>query len=129
MILTEDYVYCDKLSSLQKIFDETEDRIDGLNERMDEISVTEERLQRLTEVAEEQINDFKVLGKVSTAKKKEGASSKKSMKAGSSSITPSLKESVRSLKEKGWTNEEIASSLRISEDTVDLILDVPSDDE
>jgi len=117
----------DKLSSLQKIFDETESRIDDLNDRIDEISGTEERLQRLTEKAENQIDDLRVLGKSSGTKRKESSAAKS--KGGKGGLTPALKSSVRSLKERGWKNEEIADNLGIAEDLVELILEAPSSDD
>ena len=71
----------------------------------------------------------RVLGKSGVSKRKESPAAKSKAGKSTASLTPSLRARVRSLKEKGWTNEEIAENLSINEDMVELILEVPSDDD
>ncbi|MBP5359851.1 MAG: hypothetical protein J6Y69_11810, partial [Treponema sp.] len=115
----------DKLSSLQQILDETEERMDALNETKSGIQGAEERLQELAKSADKQIAVLQNISRSNVAKKKK--EQEKSKKG--TGITPQLRDNVKELKRRHWTNEEIANSLGISEEAVELILEIPSDDE
>ena len=116
----------DKLSSLQQILDETEERMDTLNETKTGILGIEERLQKLAKNADKQIGVLQMITRNNVSKKKKDL--EKASKNGGG-ITPQKRENVRELKRMGWTNEQIAESVGLSEEAVELILEIPSDDE
>jgi len=119
----------DKLSSLQQILDETEERIAELNETRDEISSTEERLTKLAEQADRQIDVLHDIAKKDVQGKKGGEGSRAKKKSTSASLTPQIRDRVRALKKRyNWTNQEIAENCGISESEVELILELPGEE-
>jgi chromosome segregation ATPase len=119
----------DKLSSLQQILDETEQRIDELNETREGISNVEERLQRLSNNADKQIDLLKDISKTAPKKKSGKAGTAEKTKPSGGGTPPRVREEVRQLKLRKWTNEQIASNLNLSLDAVELILEMSDDDE
>ncbi|MDO4506316.1 MAG: hypothetical protein Q4B64_05160, partial [Spirochaetales bacterium] len=102
------------------IMREVDSRIDQINDSKDGIIATEQRLQKLYTDGEKQLE---LLHAVAS----KGASVKKS-KAGSNFISPQVRSNVISLKAQGWTNAEIAKSLNLEENAVQLILEVGTDE-
>ena len=110
----------DKVNSLKDIMMEVDSRINEINDSKNGIIATEERLQKLYTDGEKQLE---LLHAVAS----KGAAGKKG-KTGSNYISPQVRSNVVSLKAQGWTNAEIAKSLNIEENIVQLILEVGTDE-
>ncbi|MBQ1660916.1 MAG: hypothetical protein II054_00305, partial [Treponema sp.] len=106
-----------------------EERIAELNETRNEISGTEERLTKLAEQADHQIDVLHDIAKKDVQGKKGGEGSKSKKKSASASLTPQIRDRVRALKKRyNWTNQEIAENCGISESEVELILELPGEE-
>ena len=110
----------DKISSLQSIIKEVESQMDGIENSKKGFTATEERLQKLYNDTENQINLLHSISMKDTGKKKSSSSS--------SGISPQTRASVISLKKRGWDNSEIARSLKIEENLVSVILELGTDE-
>ena len=110
----------DKITSLQSLIDDAEERIAKIKDSRDGILNTEVRLQKLYSDADSKL---KLLHDI-TAKE---VGSKPSAVTGSN-ITPQLKSNVIKLKKDGWKNAEIAKRLKIEENIVNLILEMGTDE-
>ena len=104
----------EKLSSLENILAETENRIESIAKSKDSIAKTEQRLQEVSKEAQGQI---KLFGDLIRADKQR----KSSNEAGAPPI--GVRENVIKLAHQGWKPDEIARSLNITLGEVELILD------
>ena len=112
------------LSDLKKII--AAKRIEEVNASREEIELIEERIHEISANADEQLRTLQTLAKANTPKK--SAASKGRSSAGGAT-TPQVKEAVRNLKvQKGWSNKEIAQTLKITENEVALILELADTD-
>jgi chromosome segregation ATPase len=111
----------DKITSLHKLVEETEEKIRLINESKSNFSGTEVRLQELNKNVDEKLGLLKTISVERERKNKNVAAS--------SSITPKLKADVIRLKKMGWSNSQISSSLNIEEYLVDAILNFESGEE
>ena len=106
-----------RLENLDSLLEDTEHRIDALNSVQSGIKKTELDLQGLSREVD---SKFKVLQTIT----QQNIADKPNAKA-SNSINPRVNESVRTLKRKGWSISEIANNLHLTENEVDLILQLP----
>ncbi len=105
-----------RLESLDSIIADTEKRIDALNSVQTGIKKTELDLQGLSRDVD---NKFKVLNQMT---KQDLAKNPNKKSAG---INPRTSEAIRQLKRQGWTIAEIAKQLELTENEVDLVLQLP----
>ena len=105
-----------RLESLDSIIADTEKRIDALNSVQKGLTKTELDLQGLSRDVD---NKFKVLQKI-TQQERASSPSKKG-----ATLNPQTSDSVRQLKRQGWTISDIAKRLDLTENEVDLILQLP----
>ena len=110
----------DKVNLLDNIIKEVDSKINAIENSKEGINATEERLQKLYKDSEKQIDLLHSIVSKDSGKKKSPAGK---------SITPQLRSNVIALrKTKGWTNSEIAQSLGIEENVVELILQFGTDE-
>ena len=104
----------DKLNSLDSILNTTQERIDQMLNVQTGIARTEERLQEVAKVADDNINLLHEILKQETPDSKSGSSDLTSL---------SKKENVKNLTRRGWDAPRIATALKMSVSEVNLILD------
>ena len=109
----------DKVNSLKDIMRDVDEHISEIKESKDGIVATEKRLQKLYSDGEKQLDLLHSVTAKATGTKKSKSNSE---------LSPKLKSNIVSLKAKGWTNSEIAKSLNIEENIVQLILEVGTDE-
>ncbi|MBQ5569820.1 MAG: hypothetical protein IIT45_05180 [Treponema sp.] len=116
----------DKMTNLQSLIEETEDRIQNLTKSKEGIAKTEKRLMKLNEDAEKKIGILQTIAKADVKKKTSSGVKKES----GNGLTPQIRNTVKDLKRRyGWSNREIAEKVKINEDLVDLILETQDPDE
>ena len=105
-----------RLETLDSLLEETEHRIEAVNSVQNGIKKTELDLQGLSRDVD---NKFKTLQQM-TQKDLQGKPSVKG-----SALNPQINDSVRQLRRQGWSIQEIADKLKLTENEVDLILQLP----
>ena len=105
-----------RLESLDTIISDTEKRIETLNSVQSGIKKTQLDLEGINRDVS---NKFSVLQKMT----QQELSKKPSAKG--NSLNPQTNEMVRQLKREGWRIPEIAEKLKLTENEVDLILQLP----
>ena len=108
----------DKLDSLQEILKDTEERIDRVHNDREGLVRAEERITELSKSVDTRMSALKAVA---------DADSKKSGSARTASRGPSprKRDNIRTLKQQGWTNEQIAESLKVPLAEVELVLELP----
>ena len=96
--------------------DEIDKRIEALNSVTTGIKKTELDLQGLSRDVDKK---FEVLNNITKQERAKSPNKK------SNAINPQINESVRQLKRQGWTIADIAKRLNLTENEVDLILQLP----
>lgn len=107
----------DKLDSLSGMLEETEGRIQLVQSNRDGIAKAEDRITKLANDVDKKLSALKSVTEADV--KKNGT------RSSSRGPSPRKRESIRALKQQGWTNEEIAASLKISLAEVELVLELP----
>lgn len=118
----------DTVTSLQNIVEEAEKRVDQVQKSREGIARSETRLERLSKDVDEKIQ---LLARMTQndmngryVQNSEPLSSSQMVTPVQGHLTPQDKETVLNLKRQGWTNSEIARSLKISESEVEVILEM-----
>ena len=105
-----------RLQTLDTILGETEKRMDTLKSTNDGLKKTELEQQQLRREIDNKFNTLHEMTKTQVAK------NKPSMDKG---ISPSERETIRSLKREGWTIQEIATQFKRTTTEIELLLDLP----
>lgn len=105
-----------RLENLDAIIADTDKRIEALNSVTTGIKKTELDLQGLSRDVDKK---FEVLNSITKQERAKSPSKK------STSLNPQTSENVRQLKRQGWTIADIAKRLDLTENEVDLILQLP----
>ena len=105
-----------RLETLDGLLEDTEKRIDALNSVQNGIKKTELDLQGLSRDVD---NKFKTLQHMTQNDLRSKPAAK------SQALNPQINDSVRQLKRQGWSIPEIADKLKLTENEVDLILQLP----
>ena len=105
-----------RLENLDSIINDTEKRIEALNSVQNGIKKTQLDLEGINRDVD---NKFNILQKMTQQELSKKPRSKENV------INPQINETVRTLKRKGWTIAEIAENVKLTENEVDLILQLP----
>ena len=105
-----------RLESLDVLIADTEKRIDALNSVQSGIKKTELDLQGLSRDVD---NKFKVLHQMTKQDMEKNPAQR------GHTLNPQINDSVRQLKRQGWSISDIAHNLNLTENEVDLILQLP----
>ncbi len=105
-----------RLESLDAIIADTDKRIEALNSVTTGIKKTELDLNTLSRDVDKK---FEVLNNITKQERAKSPSKR------GNAINPQINESVRQLKRQGWTIADIAKRLNLTENEVDLILQLP----
>ena len=105
-----------KLETLDSIITDTEKRIETLNSVQNGIKKTQLDLEGINRDVD---NKFNILQKMTQQELTKRPRAKENV------INPQINETVRTLKRKGWTIAEIAENVKLTENEVDLILQLP----
>ena len=104
-----------RLDSLHEILLDAERKMEEINSARQGIGRSEQRLQELSRNIDSKFDLLKTLAQKNI--EKNGVKGK--------TIVPQHHEQVRSLHRQGWTNNEIASTLKLTPGEVELILEIP----
>ena len=109
----------DRLSSIDQMLEDADSRIEAINTSRKGIANIEERLVKLSKNADDQLKALRSISQASSSE----TGTKRSSRA-SNTISPQTRESVSTLRKQGWTIPEIAKNLKLSENEVQLIIDL-----
>jgi predicted nucleic acid-binding Zn-ribbon protein len=105
-----------RLEKLDSIIEDTDKRIETLNSVQNGIKKTQLDLEGINRDVDNKFNILQKMTQQELAKKP---------RAKENTINPQINETVRTLKRKGWTIAEIAENVKLTENEVDLILQLP----
>jgi ATP/maltotriose-dependent transcriptional regulator MalT len=108
----------DKINSLNEMLKDTENLIEKVQNDREGLARAEARISDLSKAVDTKFAALKAITDAEIKKKPSSSSS-------SRGVSPRKRENIRQLKQQGWSNEEIASSLKISLSEVDLVLELP----
>ncbi|MGN0730429.1 MAG: SpiroCoCo family coiled-coil protein [Treponema sp.] len=112
-------VAVEKLDSLNEVIQDTESRIEKIQNDREGIARTEARIADMSKSIDSKFAALKTIAEADT--KKTSARTRSSTR----STSPQIRDNIRTLKQQGWTNQEIANSLNITLGEVELVLELP----